>query len=135
MQMANPNVFLKTPVEEWFKGKIIRHDHFDDLIDIDNALERVPEDLKIEDQRRFTESCFGHFLRMHREINFSGGIVHRILLRELYHDGPEDEIRFLLGNCTVRFSKVEFCLITGLKFGVIPDTARYDMVQNGIHDR
>ena len=126
--MANPNIFLKTPVEEWFKGKIIRHDHFDDLIYIDNALERVPEDLKIEDRRRFTESCFGHFLWMHREINFLGGIVHRLLLLELHHDGPEDEMRFLLGNRTVRFSKVEFCLITRLKFGVIPDIESYDMV-------
>ena len=73
---------------------------------------------------------------MHREINFSGGIVHRLLLRELHHNGPKDEMRFLLGNRMVRFSKVEFCLITGLKFGVIPDTASYDMVvQNGIHDR
>ena len=137
MQMANPNDFLKTPVGEWFNGKIIRHDHFDDLRDIDNALERVPENLRSEDRRRFTESCFGHFLRMHREINFSGGIVHRLLLRELHHNGPEDEMRFLLGNRTVRFSKVEFCLITGLKFGVIPDTASYDdmVVQNGIHDR
>ena len=76
---------------------------------------------------------------MHREIHFSTGIVHRMLLRELHHDGPEDEmrwdeIRFLLGKHTVRFSKVEFCLITGLKFGIIPDTASYDMVDNGIHE-
>ncbi|KAI9182725.1 hypothetical protein LWI28_028255 [Acer negundo] len=126
---------LKTPVREWFKGKIIRHDHFHDLVDIDNALNSVPEHLRIEDRRRYTESCFGHFLMMHREIHFSAGIVHRLLLRELHHDGPEDEMRFLLGKHSVRFSKVEFCLITGLKFGVIPDTARYDMVENGIHER
>ncbi|KAI9201464.1 hypothetical protein LWI28_023851 [Acer negundo] len=126
---------LKTPVREWFKGKIIRHDHFHDLVDIDNALNSVPEHLRIEDRRRYTKSCFGHFLMMHREIHFSAGIVHRLLLRELHHDGPEDEMRFLLGKHSVRFSKVEFCLITGLKFGVIPDTARYDMVENGIHER
>ena len=44
-------------------------------------------------------------------------------------------MRFLLGKHTVRFSKVEFCVITGLKFGIIPDPASYEMVQNGIHDR
>ena len=44
-------------------------------------------------------------------------------------------MRFLLGKQEVRFSKVEFCLITGLKFGVIPDTASYVMVENGIHER
>ena len=135
MQMRNDEDFFKTPMADWFKGKINRHDHFDDLKDIDNALNSVPEDLKIEDRRRYTESCFGHFLQMHRQNNFSAGIVHRLLLRELHHDGPEDEMRFLLGKHVVRFSKVEFCLITGLKFGVIPDTTRYDMVQNGIHQR
>ena len=126
---------LKTPVGAWYKGKLTRHDHFDDLKDIDNALDSVPDDLKIEDRRRYAESCFGHFLHMHREIQFSAGIVHRLLLRELHHDGPEDEMRFLLGKHEVRFSKVEFCLITGLKFGVIPDTASYAMVENGIHER
>ncbi|KAI9162584.1 hypothetical protein LWI28_028725 [Acer negundo] len=136
MQMRNQlKESLKTPVREWFKGKIIRHDHFHDLVDIDNTLNSVPEHLRIEDRRRYTKSCFGHFLMMHREIHFSAGIVHRLLLRELHHDGPEDEMRFLLGKHSVWFSKVEFCLITGLKFRVILDTARYDMVENGIHER
>ncbi|KAI9178259.1 hypothetical protein LWI28_024436 [Acer negundo] len=129
MQMRNQlKESLKTPVEEWFKGKIIRHDHFHDLVDIDNALNSVPEHLRIEDRRRYTESCFGHFLKMHCKIHFSVGIVHRLLLRELHHDGPEDGMRFLLGKHSVWFSNVEFYLITGLKFGVIPDIERYDMI-------
>ncbi|KAK0592409.1 hypothetical protein LWI29_018633 [Acer saccharum] len=116
-EMRNdPKDFLKTPEEDWFNGKINRHDHFDGLEYVDTALNSVPEDLKIEDVRRFTESCFGHFLQMHRQNNFSGGIVHRLLLRELHHDGPADEMRFLLEKHIVRFSKTEFCLITGLKF-------------------
>ncbi|KAK3211784.1 hypothetical protein Dsin_016490 [Dipteronia sinensis] len=44
-------------------------------------------------------------------------------------------MQFMLGCHSVRFSKVEFCLITELMFGVIPDTTRYEMVQNGIHQR
>ncbi|KAK3222022.1 hypothetical protein Dsin_009047 [Dipteronia sinensis] len=127
--------FLKTPVGEWYDAKITRHDHFNDLKDIDDALNIIPEDLAIEDRRRYTESCFGHFLLMHREMQFSAGIVHRLLLCELHHDGPEDEMRFMLGHHSVRFSKVEFCLITGLKFGVIPDTTTYQTVPNGIHER
>ncbi|KAI9176573.1 hypothetical protein LWI28_004482 [Acer negundo] len=126
---------LKTPEEERYSGKITRHDHFDDLTDIDNALNKVPEHLAIEERRRYTESCFGHLLRMDRGMKFSAGIVHRLLIRELHHDGPEDEMRFLLGRHSVRFSKVEFCLITGLKFGELPDTSTYDMVENGIHQR
>ncbi|KAK3228407.1 hypothetical protein Dsin_000288 [Dipteronia sinensis] len=126
---------LKTPEDEWYDGKITRHDHFRDLKDIDVALDSVPEQFKVEDRRRYTESYFGHFLRMDRGMKFSGSIVHRLLLRELHHDGPEDEMRFMLGPRSVRFSKVEFCLITRLKFGVIPDMIRYEMVQNGIHQR
>ncbi|KAK3195460.1 hypothetical protein Dsin_026770 [Dipteronia sinensis] len=129
------NDLLKSPEDEWYDGKITRHDHFSDLKDIDVALDSVPEQFKVENRRRYTESCFGHFLRMDREMKFSGSIVYRLLLRELHHDGPEDEMRFMLGPRSVRFSKVEFGLITGLKFGVIPDTTRYEMVQNGIHQR
>ncbi|KAK3211987.1 hypothetical protein Dsin_016693 [Dipteronia sinensis] len=116
-------------------GKITRHNHFSDLKDIDIALDSVPEQFKVEDRRRYTESCFGHFLRMDQGIKFWGSTVHRLLLRELHHDGPEDEMRFMLGPRSVRFFKVEFCLITGLNFGVIPDTTRYEMVQNGINQR
>ncbi|KAI9165246.1 hypothetical protein LWI28_010355 [Acer negundo] len=136
MQMRNQlKDSLKTPEEERYSGKITRHDHFDDLTDIDNALNKVHEHLAVEERRRYTESSFGHLLRMDRGMNFSASIVHRLLIRELHHDGPEDEMRFLLGRHSVRFSKVEFCLITGLKFGELPDTSTYDMVENGIHQR
>ncbi|KAK3226793.1 hypothetical protein Dsin_006655 [Dipteronia sinensis] len=125
MQMSSElKDLLKTPEDEWYDGKITRHDHFSDLKDIDVALDSVPEQFKVEDRRRYTESCFGHFLRMDRGMKFSGSVVHRLLLRELHHDGPQDEMIFLLGTRSVRFSKVEFCLITGMKFGVIPDTTR-----------
>ncbi|KAK2636187.1 hypothetical protein Ddye_030979 [Dipteronia dyeriana] len=70
---------------------------------------------------------------MHREMKFSGGIIQRLLLSELHHNCPTDEMQFMLGNQSVRFSKVEFCLITGLRFGVIPDMTKYAAVENGIH--
>ncbi|KAK3222672.1 hypothetical protein Dsin_009697 [Dipteronia sinensis] len=70
-----------------------------------------------------------------KECSFPGGVVHRLLLRELHHNGPTDEMRFMLGKHNVFFSKVEFCLITGLKFGAIPDTTLYEDVENGIHQR
>ncbi|KAK2658573.1 hypothetical protein Ddye_005106 [Dipteronia dyeriana] len=80
-------------------------------------------------------SCFGHFLTMYREMKFSGGFIHQLLLRKLHHNGPTDEMQFMLRNQSVRFSKVEFCLITGLPFGVVPDTTKYAAVENGIHQR
>ncbi|KAK2655548.1 hypothetical protein Ddye_008600 [Dipteronia dyeriana] len=43
-------------------------------------------------------------------------------------------MQFMLGNRSVRFSKVEFYLITGLWFGVVPDTTKYAAaVENDIH--
>ncbi|KAK3225504.1 hypothetical protein Dsin_005366 [Dipteronia sinensis] len=72
---------------------------------------------------------------MHWEIKFSAGIVHRLLLLERHHDRPDDEMRFMVGHHSIWFSKVEFCLITGLKFRVIPDKMRYEMVHNGIYER
>ena len=94
MQMTNQlKNFLKTLEDGRFLGKITRHDHFDDLSDIDNALNSVFAHLAVEERRRYTKSCFGHFFQMQREIKFSGGIFHRLLIHELHHDGPEDEMR------------------------------------------
>ncbi|KAK2656046.1 hypothetical protein Ddye_009098 [Dipteronia dyeriana] len=88
-----------------------------------------------KDRHRFMAFCFGHFMSMHRELKFYSGVIHQLLLRELDQDGPTDEMRFLLGNHVVRFSKVEFSLITGLRFEVVPDTSMYVAVKNGIHER
>ncbi|KAK2655300.1 hypothetical protein Ddye_008352 [Dipteronia dyeriana] len=120
---------------DWFKGKLTPHDHFEALARIDDALNRVPEHFAVEDRRRFMASYFGHFISMHREMNFSGSVIHQLLLRELNHDGPTDEMQFLLGNQVVRFLKVEFCLITELRFGLVQDTGLYATVENDIHQR
>ncbi|KAL5787553.1 hypothetical protein ACOSP7_004502 [Xanthoceras sorbifolium] len=66
---------------------------------------------------------------------FSGVLADELLLREIWHDGPRDEMRFRLGQHTVRFSRVKFCLITGLKFGHIPDMSAYVDVLQGIHSK
>ncbi|KAK2640336.1 hypothetical protein Ddye_028131 [Dipteronia dyeriana] len=124
---------LKTLEGDWYESKLTRHDHFDVLGRIDDALNRLPRDFAVEDWRRLMASCLGHFMTMHRWMKFSGGVIHRLLMRELHHEGPIDKIWFLLGNHLMRFSKVEFYLITGLRFGVVPDTIRYEVVGNDIH--
>ena len=44
MQMLNQlKNCLKTPEEARYLAKVTKHDHFDDLSDIDNALASVPE--------------------------------------------------------------------------------------------
>ncbi|KAK2658593.1 hypothetical protein Ddye_005126 [Dipteronia dyeriana] len=129
------NDSLKTPEGDWFKIKLTQHDHFEALARIDDALNRVPEDFDVEDWRRFMASYFGHFMSMHREMKFSDGVIHQMLLRELDHAGATNEMWFLLGNHVVRFSKVKFFLITRLHFGVVPDTGLYVAVENDIHHR
>ncbi|KAK2642298.1 hypothetical protein Ddye_024061 [Dipteronia dyeriana] len=74
-------------------------------------------------------------MTMHLPMKFSGGVIHQLLLRELYHNRPDDEIWFMLETYKVRLSKVEFCLITGLQFRVVPDTTWYRSEDNGIHRR
>ncbi|KAK2655079.1 hypothetical protein Ddye_008131 [Dipteronia dyeriana] len=124
---------LKTPEVKWYEGKLTRHDHFDTLGSIDDTLNRVLKEFTVEEHRRFMESYFGHFMSMHRQMKFSGGIIHQLFLQELHHNGSTDEMWFMLGNHEVRFSKVEFCLITGLRFGVVSDTTLYASMDNGIH--
>ena len=104
------------------------------LLVIDEALDGVVEN-RAEVRQSYQQSRFGHWQRIQLGMAFSGGVVHWMLLRELHHDEPSDEMRFMLGPHSVRFSKVEFCLITGLKFRAILDTDLYEDVPNGIHHK
>ncbi|KAK2639501.1 hypothetical protein Ddye_027296 [Dipteronia dyeriana] len=124
---------LKTPERDWYEGKLIRYYYFDALGHIDDVLNWVPTEFAVEGRRQFMASCFGYFLTMYREIKFSGGVIHQLFLRDLHHKEPTDEMKFMLGNHSVRFSKVKFYLITGLRFGVVPDTSVYAEVENDIH--
>ncbi|KAJ4706646.1 Phospholipase-like protein [Melia azedarach] len=67
-------------------------------------------------QRIFKQSCLGHFLDL-QFLSFSGNLVHKILLHEVEIDGDEQEMWFLIGETPMRFSRIEFALITGLTFG------------------
>ncbi|KAK2658535.1 hypothetical protein Ddye_005068 [Dipteronia dyeriana] len=126
---------IKTPEGDWYEGKLTRHAHFDTLGHIDDALNQVSAKFTNKDRCLFMASCFGHFLTMNWEIKFLGHVVVRFLLWERHHKGPIDEIQFMLRNQSVRFSKVEFCLIIGLLFGVVLDMSVYTEVENGIQQR
>ncbi|KAK2651342.1 hypothetical protein Ddye_011198 [Dipteronia dyeriana] len=102
---------LKTPQGDWYEGKLTRQDHFDALAHIDDALNRVPAEFTDEERCRLMASCFGHFLTMHWKMKFSGG------------------------KQSVRFSKVKFYLITGLRFKVVSDTSVYAEVEKDIHQQ
>ncbi|KAK3193819.1 hypothetical protein Dsin_025129 [Dipteronia sinensis] len=125
---------LKTPLTDWYGAKITHHNHMENVQVIDEALDQIMENVA-EERAMYQQSCFGHFQCMQQGMQFSSGIVHWLLLRELHHNRPSDEIRFMLDPHSVRFSRVEFCLIIGLKFRAIPDTELYEDVPNGIHHR
>ncbi|KAL5787720.1 hypothetical protein ACOSP7_004669 [Xanthoceras sorbifolium] len=107
--------------------------HSSTLWIIDRALSNLDDGR--QEKTRFLESCFGHFMRMHHDMTFSSVFVHELLLREIWHDGLHDEMRFLLDRHTDRLSRVEFCLIIGLKVGKLPDTSHYGEMADGIYRR
>ena len=66
----------------------------------------------------FAAICFGHFLNFDANTLFSCKLVHSLLGREIVVDGVGDsELYFAIGGRRLRFSKYEFCLLTGLRFG------------------
>ncbi|KAK2663250.1 hypothetical protein Ddye_001824 [Dipteronia dyeriana] len=67
----------------------------------------------------FKETCFGHFLDV-SDMVLSGQFCHHILLRECHVKNEEENSSCLwyhVGNGMIRFSPMEFCLVTGLAFG------------------
>ncbi|KAK0587509.1 hypothetical protein LWI29_024062 [Acer saccharum] len=67
----------------------------------------------------FRATCFGHFLDV-SDMVLSGQFCHHILLRECHVRDADDTpsaLWFYVGNGVIRFSAVEFCLVTGLTFG------------------
>ena len=66
----------------------------------------------------FAATYFGHFLNFDANTLFSCKLVHSLLGREIVVDGVGDsELYFAVGGRRLRFSKYEFCLLTGLRFG------------------
>ncbi|KAK2648779.1 hypothetical protein Ddye_016268 [Dipteronia dyeriana] len=65
--------------------------------------------------------------------------MHNLMLRKICIPGVtrEDEFHFLVGGKMEKFTKREFCLVTGLKFGVMSDIflKTYHVISGGIHDR
>lgn len=60
------------------------------------------------------------------------------MAREIRVEGAgEYELWFGIGRSKIRFSKREFCLVTGLKFGCLSNiiNEEYESVDGGIHER
>ncbi|KAK0588487.1 hypothetical protein LWI29_001574 [Acer saccharum] len=67
----------------------------------------------------FRATCFGHFLNVNVMV-LSEQFCHHVLLQECNVRDVDDTLSTLwlyIGNEVIRFSPVEFCLVTGLTFG------------------
>lgn len=85
------------------------------LSSLKEVIENIKKRLNTNQMKLFSESCFGHFLKMH-DIKFSGALVHHFLLRQMKSQRT-GEMWFTFGGKQARFGKTEFCLISGLSFG------------------
>ncbi|EOY02753.1 Uncharacterized protein TCM_017149 [Theobroma cacao] len=83
-------------------------------------------------------TCFGMLLGFNPQGYFCAGLLYSIMIHRITERQSMDhELWFAIGKSNVRLSKQEFCLITRLKFGPMPDVFRrpYEVATEGIHDR
>ena len=103
---------MKIPASEHFPGRITNTSKFG------NIMETIKRKLTRQQLRLFKKDVFGQFAKMDAYV-FSGAIVHNALLRQVAHDKhDEDQMWFEFCGQLARLSIGEWCLVTGLKYGV-----------------
>ncbi|XP_052287642.1 uncharacterized protein LOC112498263 [Citrus sinensis] len=109
-------------------------DHFPGRISsmckLSSVIKAIEEKLTKRQLTMFKNDIFGHFLEC-RSFPFSGVILHNLLLRQVAHeeDSREDQLWFQIGEHLIRLSIVEWCLVTGLSFGVDTNQKNDEMEQ------
>ncbi|KAL3637392.1 hypothetical protein CASFOL_018560 [Castilleja foliolosa] len=86
--------------------------------------------------QRFRESCFGAYLNYPTKKHTPGTAMHLMLSQQVIKEGAdEDELWFLVGDKFVRFSKYEYALVTGLRFGPtnFDPNEDYEIQTNGVY--
>ncbi|KAL6493230.1 hypothetical protein OROGR_032989 [Orobanche gracilis] len=79
-----------------------------------NQLSSVGEDTI----REFRESCLGHFIREEWGGFVSNAALHALFSNEVVRpDAQADEFWFRIGRQLIRFSRFEYALVTGMRFG------------------
>ncbi|XP_024035453.1 uncharacterized protein LOC112096264 [Citrus clementina] len=109
-------------------------DHFPGRISsmcmLSSVVKAIEEKLTNRQLSMFKKDIFGHFLEC-RSFPFSGVILHNLLLRQVAHeeDSREDQLWFQIGKHLIRLSIFEWCLVTGLSFGVDTNKKNDEMEQ------
>ncbi|KAK3230006.1 hypothetical protein Dsin_001887 [Dipteronia sinensis] len=134
MENINYADFLIKRRSSWIKKSTTNlYCNLNGLPDIVKVLQKVGE---LQELRK---TCFGHLLGFPKELTFSAGVLHNLLLRQIHVPGVTgaNELHFLVGGKLAKFSQREFCLVTGLKFGVMSDIflKPYAATKDGIHVR
>ncbi|BBN69123.1 BURP domain-containing protein, partial [Prunus dulcis] len=112
------NVELVWPEAEAYSSRVNNCSH------ANSSLAAIRAKLSAEQLEQFKTSCFGHLLNIDK-IQFSGQIVHGAVLRRVAGQGVKDldGLSFLLGCDVAQFTRQDFCLITGLRFGEVPEVS------------
>ncbi|KAK3212366.1 hypothetical protein Dsin_017072 [Dipteronia sinensis] len=134
MENINYAEFLIKRRSSWIKKSTTNlYCNLNGLPDIVKVLQKVGE---LQELRK---TCFGHLLGFPKELTFSSGVLHNLLLRQIHVPGVTgaNELHFFVGGKLAKFSQREFCLVTGLKFGVMSDIflKPYAATKDGIHVR
>ncbi|KAI5323924.1 hypothetical protein L3X38_032997 [Prunus dulcis] len=112
------NVELVWPESEAYSSRVNNYSH------ANLSLAAIRAKLSAEQLEQFKTSCFGHLLNIDK-IQFSGQIVHGVVLRRVAGQGVKDldGLNFLIGCDVAQFTRQDFCLITGLRFGEVPEVS------------
>ena len=116
MVNGGENLVYKHPEDNWFNARVNIYCKLSNLTIICDVMDRVGM------LRRWEQGVFRQFLTMGKEF-FSSKLFHILLCRELNYPGARpDEMWFWVGQRAVRFGKEEFLLVTGLRFGPMPES-------------
>ncbi|CAL2247232.1 unnamed protein product [Prunus armeniaca] len=112
------NVELVWPESEAYSSRVNNCSH------ANSSLAVIRAKLSAEQLEQFKTSCFGHLLNIDK-IQFSGQIVHGVGLRRVAGQGVKDldGLSFLIGCDVAQFTRHDFCLISGLRFGEVPEVS------------
>ncbi|KAI5313107.1 hypothetical protein L3X38_042281 [Prunus dulcis] len=112
------NVELVWPESEAYSSRVNNCSH------ANSSLAAIRVKLSAEQLEQFKTSCFGHLLNIDK-IQISGQIVHGVVLRRVAGQGVKDldALSFLIGCDVAQFTRQDFCLITWLRFGEVPEVS------------
>ncbi|CAL8162340.1 unnamed protein product [Prunus armeniaca] len=112
------NVELVWPESEAYSSWVNNCSH------ANSSLAVIRAKLSAEQLEQFKTSCFGHLLNIDK-IQFSGQIVHGVVLRRVAGQGVKDldGLSFLIGCDVAQFTRQDFCLISVLRFGEVPEVS------------